>query len=130
MRRISGNQASSSNECAGIVEAKDVVLETGQSKFLKGIYNQTLTFDLPLDECGMEMRVSDNRISFFMMIDLEKEIRTGPLLQNNELSHKLSFMCSFSNEVYVHQDQDEQDIGMVLFTFLRTGRLYQFVPRL
>ena len=78
-----------------------------------------MNFELPLDECGMEMRVFDNQISFFMTIELEKEIGTSPLLQNNELSHKLNFMCSFSNEVYVHQgaEEDEEDIGMVLFTF-------------
>ena len=103
------------------MEVENVTSENG--RFIKSIYNQTLNFELPLDECGMEMRVSDNRISFLMTIELEKEIGTGPLLQSNELSHKLSFMCSFSNEVYVHQgvEEDEEDIGMVLLAFRRTA---------
>lgn len=126
---MSGNLESDSNECAGFVEAEDVASESG--RFIKSIYNQTLKFELPLDECGMEMRVSDNQISFLMTIELEKEIGTGPLLQSNELSHKLSFMCSFSNEVYVHQgvEEDEEDIGMVLFALRRTAMVNQLIPR-
>ena len=109
---------SSLNECT--VEAHNGTINpkpNGPKMKTLDIYNQFLQFDIPLDDCGMEMIVSDKQISFLMSIDLEKPTPEGDFIQNFHLSHRLSFMCSFSNEVRVYKrtrDLGGRNIGMVL----------------